>query len=392
MVTAGKPSGSVFHYLGVDLSDGTARVRPSDVCGLTEVGEGRFRAAFWRWEWSVETLDVLPVLAEVIESRRTFLDGPQALAASGRTARRCEAVLRAPGKTPEVLPEAGARPFAGYIRSSVHLFEALALALSKDGRKKGELLGEVYPGAAWQRLQTGLGRKTTVGGRRERKALVEALGVELPDALQTHDQLDACLAALLAAAADGRVPGLTIEAVGDPLSVDEQGCRREGVIFVPTAAAAVARPAAVAEPSAEPRASRMGRQSFRRCLNWIDGQIDWELSGATPEARAHELFTRLTGRFLNDGVASVCSYAEAIELVFQLPFSRARVREVAQLASGVGGETLANLGRVNLDTFIVSKKSGMPGDGHWKTAAYEKDAWLAIFTSGCAPDSTPKRT
>jgi hypothetical protein len=66
-----------------------------------------------------------------------------------------------------------------------------------------------------------------------RKRILEILGVcGLPD-LPTHDQNDACVSALLAAAADGRVPGVTLLAIGSPLFADTNGTLREGPMVIP---------------------------------------------------------------------------------------------------------------------------------------------------------------
>ena len=95
-------------------------------------------------------------------------------------------------------------------------------------------LCEVYPAAIWTRLARRLPNKRRAAGRRARAAILKALGVALPETAFTHDQLDACVAALLGAAADGHTRGIGIAAVGDTVFWDEAtGCLREGQIVVP---------------------------------------------------------------------------------------------------------------------------------------------------------------
>jgi len=89
-----------------------------------------------------------------------MLDGPQALAALGRTQRASERDCRAQGKTPDHRPPAG-QPYAGLVGASVALFEALArggFTLSPAGLTGG--VCACYPGAAWRRCQ-----KKAVNGR-----------------------------------------------------------------------------------------------------------------------------------------------------------------------------------------------------------------------------------
>ena len=52
--------------------------------------------------------------------------------------------------------------------------------------------------------------------------------------LLSHDKLDACAAALLGAAGDGRIRDISVVAVGDSVFWDDvTGCLREGQIVVP---------------------------------------------------------------------------------------------------------------------------------------------------------------
>ena len=95
-------------------------------------------------------------------------------------------------------------------------------------------LYEVYPAAIWTRLARRLPNKRRRDGREARAALLETLGVLVPETLLSHDKLDACAAALLGAAADGRIRDISVVAVGDSVFWDDvTGCLREGQIVVP---------------------------------------------------------------------------------------------------------------------------------------------------------------
>jgi len=94
-------------------------------------------------------------------------------------------------------------------------------------------VNEFYPGDGWRRL-TGrrLPVKTSAVGRKLRQDWLRRFGVRFAGTVN-HDQLDACLGALLGAAADGHVAGLGVARLGAPLRVDRTGVLREGPIVVP---------------------------------------------------------------------------------------------------------------------------------------------------------------
>jgi predicted nuclease with RNAse H fold len=161
------------------------------------------------------------------------VDGPQGLAAPGRTVRVAERELRCAGKTPDVLPEPGSAPFAGFLRGSVLLFAALrARGLGVFGEAPADraVLLEVYPADLWKKWAGhALPKKQTAEGRRARWDLLRGQGLELPLGAGdiTHDQLDAAAAALAAYLwATGRT-----NAWGEPPRWDEAaGVLREGLI------------------------------------------------------------------------------------------------------------------------------------------------------------------
>jgi hypothetical protein len=174
-------------------------------------------------------------------TRAAMFDGPQGLANSGNSLRVCERLSNCVGKTPDVRPvkTADLANFAGLICSSLDFFAALAkagMAISPPGFIGG--VSEVYPGHIWQVLANSpplpfLPNKKTIGGQLVRKRILEALGVTGLPELPTHDENDACVAALLAAAADGAVPGLTAKGIGVRLTIEPNGTLREGQMVIP---------------------------------------------------------------------------------------------------------------------------------------------------------------
>jgi hypothetical protein len=218
--------GKTADYLGVDLTDGTpGRRRPIDVCGLTPV-DATLRASFWTWEWSDQAF--ASVLTELRSAKCTFIDGPQGLASNGRTMRACDRAASAAAKTGSERDKVKG-PYAGFVLSSLDLFQRLHAAgvpVSDSGTASG--VWEVYPALLWRRLASGLSKKTTVAGLAQRRALLERLGLEFGGTDLTHDQLDAAVGALAAAASEGKVPGLKVVLLGESLVVRPSGELEEG--------------------------------------------------------------------------------------------------------------------------------------------------------------------
>jgi hypothetical protein len=224
-------------YLGADLTDRYAiRPRPIDVCGLTPVAGDRLAATFWQWHWDAPTseLDVTVITQELGAATCSMIDGPQALALPGRSMRSCDKEANTPARVPDSRPSR-AVPFGGFVCSSLDLFNAVTRAGIEIGpRPPKARVGEVYPGAIWPKLaQGGLPKKTKREGAGARRRILEALGITSIPPSATHDQLDAAVAALTAAAADGAVMGVTVDVVGQPLLLDEKGVLREGQMVVP---------------------------------------------------------------------------------------------------------------------------------------------------------------
>lgn len=237
-----------MRFVGWDLSDPFARrPRPVDVAEVDAQGRVRFDTRPWPAVDASGGLDpgALAAAFPVGPEDVVVVDGPQALARPGALVREAERLLRAPGRTPDVLPVPGA-PFCGFVRGSVLLFAALRRGgglpmLDVDTPEVGRArLFEAFPGATWRRLAVEklgrkspvekLGKKDSPEGRAQRQGLLEAEGLRFPSGeLPTHDQLDAALCAWLGWLT--RTAPERVFAVGTPLWVDGQGGLREGRIL-----------------------------------------------------------------------------------------------------------------------------------------------------------------
>ena len=238
-------------FIGIDLTDGHAgNPRPVDVAILdAKTGGVRFETFAWppigaNWGTSV-TQEIRKFRGS--DETVYVLDGPQALAEPQRNVRRVEEHLRTPGRTPWELPVSRTRPFAGYLRSSVELYEVL----TNNGFRLAELDGEgadlyeAYPGAAWPLLYCGADSfqsKSTPAGRQQRSQILEAMGCRLPQRRLSHDELDAALCAALGWRFYYPHDGGNVELAPPPtpcvapgLAVfrDQGGTLREGRILMP---------------------------------------------------------------------------------------------------------------------------------------------------------------
>lgn len=314
---------------------------------------------------SVQTLNASAIAEELRASRVAMLDGPQALAAKGTAIRVCERQSAAVGKTPDFRPDLK-KPFAGFICSSIDLFAALmheGIAISPPGFIGGA--NEVYPGHIWILLggRRTLPRKTTEQGRLMRKHILEILGVCGLPSLPTHDQNDAALAALIAAAADDQVPGIRVLSIGAPLSVSPDGVLREG----PMAVVLVGNPAA----------SRIADTVRNLDLSHNSAQEPKTSASITHATTADELHAFFIAKAI-DGDPQVCTYGWAYRRLFNASyqrFSQAFARQVIELACRTCRRELPGLGSVRLDTFIVSQKDGLPSAGYWAAAHHDRDEW-----------------
>ena len=368
-------------YLGIDLSDRYAKNRrPNDVCGLTSIDCKNLSAKFWFWEWpeSERRLDVSEIAKEIGAVKSTMIDGPQALASAGKTMRACERECGAAGKTPDIQPPLG-RPFAGFVRSSVELFAAFAAAelLVSPSQFMGGI-SEVYPGDIWYRLAgRTIPKKSTHEGRRARKLILQALGIiGLPD-LPTHDQNDACISALMAAASDGKVSGMSVRGIGTLLARDPDGTLREGQIVVPFS-------------------SEELRESLHEALHEVQsgGESGIGRTGAEYKFRQNspavsdtllEKAIVLRDCFLRsakEGDARICTYAWAYHHLFgefTSKWSQAYAKKVLAVAVNTPHTELSALGKVRLDSFIVRSDTGLPGERHWESSDYDREEWERVL-------------
>jgi len=359
-------------YLGVDLTDRYAtQPRAIDVCGLSSNRNGTLDANFWQWYWPENAalpLDAAAIIPQILQAEAVMIDGPQGLAAIGQTRRECERITEAAGQTPDYLPEAGQFPFAGYIRSSIELFQALAnqnLPIGRQGVTTG--VWEVYPGNCWARLAgQWLPNKSTQIGRECRKRILETCGVQGLPELPTHDQNDACLAALIAAAANGQVQGLTTELVGNDLIVEENGHLREGQMVVPKPTSAL-------------------RIAITDALNIDPANLPVivPVTGGNPQVlqRANELLDKLIQK-LKQGEPYICSYKWAYKHLYQVEIANylpSHTRCVLVAALETTPQNIEGFGYVSLDSFIVRRDTRLPGDLHFETADYEQEDWELVF-------------
>ena len=220
-------------YVGIDLTDRYAnKPRATDVCTL-RVLNGTLSANWQAWEWPEPKADMSSLVRDFGDSRTLFIDGPQGLALVGSSMRQSERELGAQAKTGDRRPDLS-RLFAGFVTSSLDVFEGLRLLGCEIGA--ASMLGaqEVYPAAIWSRLASGLAKKSSALGRAQRATILDVLAVSGVPKKPTHDQLDACISAVLGAAVDGLVPGVAVAPVGLPVVWDEERqALREGVILVP---------------------------------------------------------------------------------------------------------------------------------------------------------------
>lgn len=228
-------------FVGLDLTDPFSRARRAiDIARLAEDGEVHLEVLPWHPGAPPRFAELADEIARRFPHSGHFLviDGPQALATLGNSRRQCEGLTRTPARTPDALPDADGRPFAGYVRGSVLLWRELMtagwqLAETLDQIQPGHM-AEAFPGDAWRRLSPHrLPSKATVPGRTARLALLRQLGLRLPASpLPTHDQLDAALCAALGYwSRQGR---RAVELVGVPLRQEDDDDLREGFILSPT--------------------------------------------------------------------------------------------------------------------------------------------------------------
>jgi hypothetical protein len=221
-------------FIGLDLTDPHAKSpRAVDVAVVDDSGSCAFEKLA-----GIPGADLAAWLAPVTKGPESgdvlIVDGPLALASTGASLRHCERLLGTPGKTPDVAPRPGTRPFAGYVAGSVALASRLVAAgwepLEAPTENGTATLLEAYPGAAWPKLVNGkLPHKTTREGLRAREAVLTGHGLRFSRPPATHDEADAALCAWLGWQLRRHGAG-AVRLVGTPC-FHSAGRLREGVIL-----------------------------------------------------------------------------------------------------------------------------------------------------------------
>lgn len=374
-------------YLGVDITDRYSDTpRVMDVCGL-EISRDKVIPHFWAWSWGTSgSIDVTALLPEITPASAVLLDGPQGLARVGCRIRSSERALASAGKTADIRPPL-TQPYGGFIGSSLDLFAAFHAVGFTISSTSPTGLREVYPAAIWTRLARRLPNKRRSGGRQARVAILKALGVALPDAEFSHDELDACAAALLGAAADGRIEGVEVATVGDAVFWDETTtCLREGQILVPQVDSGlrakldtVVRPWQLAPGAESPKIARPSAPAETKLLENGRTVSRPVLTGTTREERAGELFDRLVLELV-EGRPTICTYKAAVAVVLGYPkYTPAYGSQLTKLATRTAIFEVDGLGEIRLDTFLVNQ-GRRPGDRHWVCATYSEGDWERAFS------------
>ena len=89
-----------------------------------------------------------------------------------------------------------------------------------------------------------------------------------------------------------------------------------------------------------------------------------------------------------EGNAQICTYAWAYRYIFDATYSKwsqAYSSQVVSAAEGTAPAELPGLGAVRLDAFIVASKTGLPSDGHWDSANYDREDWETRSRYGDPP-------
>ena len=220
-----------------------------------------------------------------------------------------------------------------------------------------------------------------------RRVLLERLGVRgLPDA-PSHDENDACVSALIAAAECGEVAGLGVRTVGLPVQV-EGGVLREGWMVVPVLSEELSArlreatlevrgkpPSQLQQFSAQPQQPPAEPQQ-------PPAEHQQPPTGEEVLSRANRLLVWLAS-LVHHGMPRVCTYGDVYRHLFRpqqgWSFTPNNISDVLQVASNSTAVTLPELGPVRLDTFIVNSATLIPGDQHWAQTAYDTEDWGRVF-------------
>jgi hypothetical protein len=181
----------------------------------------------------------------------------------------------------------------------------------------------------------------------------------------------------MAAAADGKVNGMSVRGIGLPLARDPDGTLREGPIVIPLLSQEVRESIDEAlhalHSGAEQRTAPMAAE------NKVRKNLKTSKRSLLQKAIAlRDYFVRAA----EQGDAEICTYAWAYRHLFgESPpiWSQAYARKVSVLAENTPRKELSSLGKVGLDSFIVSSRTGLPGESHWRCAAYDREEWERVL-------------
>jgi hypothetical protein len=82
------------------------------------------------------------------------------------------------------------------------------------------------------------------------------------------------------------------------------------------------------------------------------------------------------------GHPEVYTYSAAYRRLFKIAYrkwSQAYAARVIEAARQTRPRNLPGLGLVRLDAFVVSKSDGLPSDGHWHCAEYDREDWERVL-------------
>ena len=106
-----------------------------------------------------------------------------------------------------------------------------------------------------------------------------------------------------------------------------------------------------------------------------------EPASVPADVRADGLLACFIGK-ATEGDPQVCTYAWAYRALFHV-LTASSPKPTAggslTLACRTQPRKLAGLSLVRLDTFIVSKKGGVPSDAYWPTAHHDREEWERTF-------------
>ena len=107
-----------------------------------------------------------------------------------------------------------------------------------------------------------------------------------------------------------------------------------------------------------------------------------KLSNST-HADAEDLLARFIEKAVQ-GEPQVCTYGWAYRTLFNASYSKfsmAYAKKTVEVACRTRPRELPGLGLVRLDTFIVSKKDGLPSVGYWSVAHHDREEWARVLGS-----------